>query len=212
MSIINYLLYRFYNIIITGYSGYLKSHLGKCGKNVVFFSPFHCIRPELVFLDDNTNIFSGFNFISNGGRFIMKENSGAAQGFTVITGNHIRKLGLGFKNEDGYCHKDLDKEKDVIVNEDVWIGANVTICAGVSIGRGANIGAGSVIRHDIPPYAIVAGNPAKVIGFSFTPEEIIEHERVLYPEEERLPFALLEKNHEKFFLKRLKEIKEFTKL
>ena len=74
------------------------------------------------------------------------------------------------------------------------------------------VGSGSVVRSSIPPYAIVIGNPAKIVGFSKTPEEIIEHEKALYPEEERLPLELLEKNYNKYFLKRLKEIKEFTRL
>ena len=59
---------------------------------------------------------------------------------------------------------------------------------------------------------MVIGNPAKVVGFSFTPEEIIEHEKVLYPEEERLPLELLEKNYNKYFISRIKEIKQFTRL
>ena len=97
-----------------------------------------------------------------------------------------------------------------MVDEDVWIGANVSLLAGVHIGRGANIGTGAVIRHDVPPYAIVVGNPAKIVGFSFTPEEIIEHEKSLYSEEDRLPLEILEKNYSKYFLTRLKEIKEFN--
>ncbi len=56
------------------------------------------------------------------------------------------------------------------------------------------------------------GNPAKVIGFVFTPEEIIKHEKILYPEEERLPIDLLEKNFDKYLINRIKEIKAFTKL
>ena len=43
----------------------------------------------------------------------------------------------------------------------MWIGAGVTVLSGITIGVGAVVGAGSVVTHDIPPYEIWAGNPAK---------------------------------------------------
>lgn len=53
----------------------------------------------------------------------------------------------------------------IIIKDDVWIAANVIILKGVTIGEGAVVGAGSVVVKDVPPYAIVAGNPAKVIKY-----------------------------------------------
>ena len=50
---------------------------------------------------------------------------------------------------------------DIIVEDDVWIGLGATILSGVRIGQGAVIAAGSVVSKDVPPYAIVAGTPAK---------------------------------------------------
>jgi acetyltransferase-like isoleucine patch superfamily enzyme len=61
---------------------------------------------------------------------------------------------------------------DVVIGNDVWIGYNVTILSGVTIGDGAVIGAGSVVSGDVPPYAIVAGNPAQVIRYRFGKETI----------------------------------------
>lgn len=55
--------------------------------------------------------------------------------------------------------------RPVIIGDDVWIGSRVIILPGVSVGNGAVIGAGSVVTHDVPPYAIVGGNPAKVIKY-----------------------------------------------
>lgn len=62
--------------------------------------------------------------------------------------------------------------KKVIINNDVWIGMKSTIMGGVTIGNGAIIAAHSVVTKDIPPYAVVAGVPAKIIKYRF-PEEII---------------------------------------
>lgn len=61
-----------------------------------------------------------------------------------------------------------DRFRDIcIVGSDVWIGAGVTILRGVEIGHGAVVGANSIVTKSIPPYAIVAGNPAKVLKYRF---------------------------------------------
>ncbi|MEO0272974.1 MAG: acyltransferase [candidate division WOR-3 bacterium] len=56
------------------------------------------------------------------------------------------------------------KVKPIVIQDDVFIGARCIILKGVTIGQGAMVGAGSVVSKDVPPYAIVAGNPIKVIG------------------------------------------------
>lgn len=63
-------------------------------------------------------------------------------------------------------------ERPCSIGNDVWVGCNATILRGVTIGDGAVVGANSLVNKDVPPYAIVAGNPAKVIKFRF-PEDII---------------------------------------
>lgn len=186
-----------------------RSHLGYCGKNVDLRFDFNPGSLNRIFMYDNTNIYHGFRFISVSGRFIMKKNSGAAVGLTVITGNHQRVCGVFTKTISG-THKE-DIERDVIVEEDVWIGANVTLLSGVTIGRGATVGAGSVCIRSVPPYSIVLGNPAKVVGFNFNPEEVVKHEKELYPEEERLSLEVLEKNYNKYYISRITDIKSFLK-
>ncbi len=68
--------------------------------------------------------------------------------------------------------ENLPLKGDTVVGNDVWIGQNATILPGVHIGDGAIIGLGSVVGHDIEPYTIVAGNPARVIRKRFDDELI----------------------------------------
>lgn len=56
-------------------------------------------------------------------------------------------------------------EKEVVIGDDVLIAANSIILKGVKIGKAAIVGAGSVVTKDVPPYAIVAGNPAKIVNY-----------------------------------------------
>ena len=169
-----------------------------------------------IILGERTNINAGAIIMNTRAKFIMKKWSGSAVGLLVVTGNHMSVCGMNFKQVTDEVKDRLDKDhkmdQDVIVEEDVWLGSHVTLLSGVTVGRGCQVGSGCVVRSSVPPYSILAGNPAKIVGFRFTPEEIIEHEKALYPEEERLPLELLEKNYNKYFLKRLKEIKEFTRL
>ena len=58
------------------------------------------------------------------------------------------------------------------IGSDVWIGSHVKILDGVSIGHGAVIGLGSIVTKDIPPYAVVAGIPAKILRYRFSADEI----------------------------------------
>lgn len=67
----------------------------------------------------------------------------------------------------------MDKKR-INIGNDVWIGANACILPGIAIGSGAIIGAGAVVTKSVPPYAIVAGNPARIIKFRFT-QYLIQH-------------------------------------
>lgn len=166
-----------------------------------------------LFVGEDVFIDEGARIMNTKARVIIKKKSGIAFGFTAITGGHLSIPGVFLKDitNEMKAKIDVDHEmdKDIVIEEDVWIGANVTVLHGVTVGRGSIIGAGSVIRSNIPPYAIVTGNPAKVIGFKFTPGIIVEHEEELYLEAERLPEELIESNFNKFFVSRIKEIQSF---
>ena len=71
----------------------------------------------------------------------------------------------------GYRNYDKDDIETVLGN-DVWVGANAVIMKGVNIGNGVIIGASSVVTKDIPAYSIVVGNPARVIKYRYSKDEI----------------------------------------
>lgn len=76
---------------------------------------------------------------------------------TIYTRNHKFSDTSKPMMEQGY-----EEEKEVVIGDDVWIGGNVTILPGVKIGSHSIIGACSVVTKDVPEYAIVAGNPARI--------------------------------------------------
>ena len=59
----------------------------------------------------------------------------------------------------------FEEEKPVVIGDDVWIGSRVTILPGVKIGKGVIIGASAVVTKSVPDYAVVGGNPAKILKF-----------------------------------------------
>lgn len=164
---------------------------------------------ENVYLYENTCILGGAKILATKARFVMKKNSSASEGLTVVTGNHPYYKGEPFRIKAAL---DVQIAKEVIVEEDVVLYTNVTLLAGVVVGRGAVVGSGSVCRTSIPPYAIVLGNPAKVIGFKLFPKQIVEHEKALYPENECLSLEFLEKNYAKYFTRKISEINSFLSL
>ncbi len=85
--------------------------------------------------------------------------------------NHLStfpfKVKYGFEKQEGVTKGDIN------IRDDVWIGSNAIILSGVTINQGAIVAAGAVVTKDVPPYAIVGGNPAKIIKYRF-PDEIIK--------------------------------------
>lgn len=99
----------------------------------------------------------------------------------VLGGEHNYKnfSTYPFKNFFNNESESMTKGK-IIIEDDVWIGYGATILSGVRIGKGAVVGAKSVITKDVPSYAIVAGNPAKILKYRFEDEIISEMEKFDY--------------------------------
>lgn len=82
--------------------------------------------------------------------------------------------GLFFNPQLGYVSKDIVEYLPLEIGHDVWIGHNAIIMPSVrKIATGSVIGAGAVVNKDVPPYAVVVGNPGRVVRFRF-PKETIE--------------------------------------
>lgn len=100
-----------------------------------------------------------------------------AAGARILNHNHPLAFkstsGLFFNPELQLCDRWLVDFRPKQIGNDVWIGANAVILPEASvIGDGAVIGAGAVVNRDIPPYAVVLGNPARVVKYRF-PKDLI---------------------------------------
>jgi len=179
---------KYPNISISGSSILLKSCTfrfdGKNKKNLVNIGAETMLGCSIVFEADEGRIDIGEGTFINGGTSLISRkhisigsNVTIAWGCTVYDHNshsldfNERKKDIKRQNEDyrqGSNFTDskdwtVVKSKPITIKDNVWIGFDCVILAGVVIGEGAIVGARSVIREDVEPWTVVAGNPAVVI-------------------------------------------------
>jgi len=101
----------------------------------------------------------------------VRINPGNHPTYTRVAQHHFTyrsaRYGLGEDDADFF---DWRKGDAVTIGHDVWIGHNASIMPDVRIGNGAVVGTGAVVTKDVPPYAVVAGVPARMIKPRFSPE------------------------------------------
>ena len=136
---------------IRGFCG--KLILTKCGRNINIEKGAEF--PSSVELGDYSGI--GIRAQING-RVIIGNHVMMGPDVCIYTKNHA------FNRTDITMDlQGFSPEKTVFIEDDVWIGAKAIILPGVHIGRGAIIGAGAVVTKDVPSYAVVGGNPARIL-------------------------------------------------
>lgn len=126
--------------------------------------------------DIHVHRYHGHNTVTIGSFSSIASNLQA-----IIAGSHryerVTTFPFGFRSHLVFPGVDVSNYVEfkggIRIGNDVWIGRNVTLMDGITIGDGAVIAAGSHVVKDVPPYAIVGGNPAKLIKYRF-PEEIRE--------------------------------------
>lgn len=178
MNLIFILLTKLWQKILSARARLQLSQFAEKGHHVflshsadIIPSHIHCghhvhIGPHASFMASIAHIYIG-NYVVFGPNVTIR---GGDHRIDLI-GKHIYEIGEEEKLQEN--------DKDVVIDDGVWCGCNVTILKGCHIGKGAVIAAGAVVTKDVPPYAIVGGNPAKVIKYRFTDEQISEHERIL---------------------------------
>ncbi len=98
----------------------------------------------------------------------VRINPGNHPCYTRVAQHHFtyRCSQYGLGEDDGAFFQER-REKKVCIGHDVWLGHNVTVMPGVRIGNGAAVGSGAVVTHDVEPYAVMAGVPARKIRMRF---------------------------------------------
>jgi len=138
----------------------IKKSFFKTGKNIQIIGIPFFSGIENIKLGNEITIESNA-FIRAEGGLSIGDHCSIAANFSLYTYNH---------NYEGDClpydHTNIFKK--VTIENYVWIGRNVSVLPGVTIGEGAIIGLGSVVTKDVPPLAIMGGNPAKVLKYRNT--------------------------------------------
>ena len=152
----------------------------------------NCIVGKKAQISTNVEIGNFTYLNSNIKEVIVESNTkignycSIAPGVCIVLGNHyLNTVSTHPFLFDDYYKKSFDniikpklnglkdKNLETVIESDVWIGANSIINRGITVGQGAVIASGAIVTKNVEPYSIVAGVPAKVIGYRFD-KEIIE--------------------------------------
>lgn len=176
----------------------LRSEFGYCAANVQLNYPMRIECPKNVCIYENVQIQPGL-FIINASteKIIIKKYCSFAANVTLAPNSHVCTVSIP-QFLLGYSHIN-DKTSDLVIEEDCWLGTGCKILSGANLRRGCVVGAGSVVTKEIPPYAVVVGSPAKIIAVKFSIEQILEHEKRLYSENERLSYEYLKELFNKYY-------------
>lgn len=132
-----------------------KLMLERCGDNVNIYKK--ALFPYNTELGDHSDI--GFKAQIHG-KVIIGNNVMMGPEVSIWTRNHVMD-----RVDIPMIEQGASQEKPVTIGNDVWICSRAIILPGVNVGNGSVIGAGAVVTKDVPDYAVVAGNPARIIRY-----------------------------------------------
>src|SRR5690606_4231102 len=113
-------------------------------------------------------IIGRFCQIAAGTRFIMNGGNHRVSGFSTYP---FAVFGQGWDDRfDG--ERDFPDRGDMVIGNDVWIGYGALLMPGITVGDGAIVASKSVVVDGVPPYAVVAGNPARIVKQRFDAETV----------------------------------------
>lgn len=140
------------------------------GQLLVFPHGGHIHIGDWCYLGESSRLWSSSS-IRIGNRVVIAHNVNIFDSQThpisaELRHRHFRQIALF-----GHPHSIDLGEKPVNICDDVWLAAGATILRGVTVGTGAIVGAGSVVTQDVPPWTMVAGNPAKIVR-RLSPEQM----------------------------------------
>jgi virginiamycin A acetyltransferase len=127
-----------------------------------------CVRYHFDFIGDRL-IIGKFVAIAQGSQFIMNGANHPMGGFSTFP---FAMFGLG--DPEALKQAGAGHRGDTVIGNDVWIGREAVIMPGVTVGDGAIIGTRAQVARDVPPYAIVVGNPGRIVKTRFAPEIVAE--------------------------------------
>ena len=125
-----------------------------------------CVRYHFDFIGDRL-IIGKFVAIAQAAQFIMNGANHPMGGFSTFPFQMF-----GFEGAPAMTPEGLGHRGDTVIGNDVWIGREAVIMPGVAIGDGAIIGTRAQVARDVPPYAVVVGNPGKVVKLRFPPDVV----------------------------------------
>ncbi len=135
---------------------YLRGTCKEVGKTVTALGEVKGFHKNVIIKDHCG--FNGMTILGTG-EVVFGSYFHSGQDITLITDNH------NYDSDTSIPYDKVRISKPIIIKDFVWMGHGIIVMGGVTIGEGAIIAAGSVVTKDVPDYAIVGGNPAKVIKY-----------------------------------------------
>ena len=124
-------------------------------------------------------LLAPYHFPGSEGRLVIGRFCQIAHGvrFVTASANHARHGPSTFPFEIFDLQDNAPRQpdsRDTVIGHDVWLGMNAIVLPGATIGNGVIVGAGAVVGGAVPPYAVVAGNPARVVRRRFPRDQVAQ--------------------------------------